>query len=129
MGLDVIMRDARSCRLCEEVLPLGPRPLIQGSEGSRVLVISRAPGAVAHETGVPWNDRSGVPHPSPRNGLWLRKSPWFQSEAVPPCRSGPAGCWRGGQAARGPTRVARPRSRRTRARSGGRRRPPKSRAP
>ncbi|MGE3108965.1 MAG: uracil-DNA glycosylase family protein [Vicinamibacterales bacterium] len=29
------------------------------SQSSRVLVIGQAPGRIAHETGVPWNDKSG----------------------------------------------------------------------
>lgn len=24
-----------------------------------------------------------LPHPSPRNNLWLRKNPWFEAEVVP----------------------------------------------
>jgi len=24
-----------------------------------------------------------LPHPSPRNNLWLRKNPWFEEEVVP----------------------------------------------
>ncbi len=24
-----------------------------------------------------------LPHPSPRNGIWLRKNPWFDSEVIP----------------------------------------------
>jgi hypothetical protein len=24
-----------------------------------------------------------MPHPSPRNRLWLRKNPWFEEEVVP----------------------------------------------
>ena len=27
-----------------------------------------------------------LPHPSPRNNLWLRKNPWFEREAVPALR-------------------------------------------
>jgi uracil-DNA glycosylase len=28
-----------------------------------------------------------MPHPSPRNQLWLRRNPWFEREAVPALRS------------------------------------------
>lgn len=27
-----------------------------------------------------------MPHPSPRNNLWLRRNPWFETEAVPELR-------------------------------------------
>ena len=27
--------------------------------------------------------RLPMPHPSPRNNLWLRKNPWFENEVVP----------------------------------------------
>ena len=27
-----------------------------------------------------------MPHPSPRNNLWLRRNPWFEMEAVPTIR-------------------------------------------
>jgi uracil-DNA glycosylase len=27
-----------------------------------------------------------IPHPSPRNRLWLRKNPWFEAEVVPALR-------------------------------------------
>lgn len=51
--------EARACRLCEPVLPLGPRPIFQVSITARILLISQAPGTRAHITGVPWNDASG----------------------------------------------------------------------
>jgi len=45
--------------VCEDVLPLPPRPLLQGTEHSRILIIGQAPGVKAHEAGVPWLDKSG----------------------------------------------------------------------
>ena len=30
-----------------------------------------------------WPERIPLPHPSPRNNLWLRKNPWFESELIP----------------------------------------------
>lgn len=59
LHLDVVIDEARTCRACEAELPRGCRPLLQGSRDSRVLLISQAPGAAAHESGVPWDDRSG----------------------------------------------------------------------
>lgn len=182
--LSTILNEVRGCEICRDELPLGPRPLVQGSSGSRLLVIGQAPGRVAHETGIPWKDRSGyrlrawlglgesafydaglvalmpmgfcypgtgrggdlaprrecapewherirgglvnvgltvytgryaferylggrfrtiseasgawerllpgevaLPHPSPRNNLWLKKNPWFESEALPVIRA------------------------------------------
>lgn len=170
----------RACTLCAEFLPLGPRPVIQLSESSRILVVGQAPGRRVHETGLPFNDPSGdrlrqwmgvtrdtfydeqnlailpmgfcypgtgksgdlpprpecapawrsellrrlpnigltlvigqyaqawhlggkarsvteqvrhwqdhwpavvpMPHPSPRNNLWLRRNPWFEQDVIP----------------------------------------------
>ena len=30
-----------------------------------------------------WPDVLPLPHPSPRNNIWLRKNPWFEEEIVP----------------------------------------------
>ncbi len=30
-----------------------------------------------------WPDRVPLPHPSPRNRLWLKRNPWFEVEVVP----------------------------------------------
>lgn len=180
MQLNTLLKQARECRICASHLPLGCKPLIQGSKASRIIVIGQAPGAAAHQTGIPWDDRSGarlrdwlgvnddefydpaivahmpmgfcfpgsgksgdlrprpecapewherllkefkavsltviigkyafdqylsdqfgsiteaarsyesllprqiaLPHPSPRNNLWLKKNPWFEHEVLP----------------------------------------------
>lgn len=51
--------EARACRICEENLPLGPRPVFRISPMARLLIVGQAPGTRVHETGIPWNDRSG----------------------------------------------------------------------
>lgn len=33
-----------------------------------------------------WPDRLPLPHPSPRNNIWLRKNPWFEAEVLPALR-------------------------------------------
>lgn len=57
--LDDIAAEARACRVCAEHLPLGPRPVLRVGADARLLVIGQAPGTRVHETGIPWNDRSG----------------------------------------------------------------------
>lgn len=179
--LPCLFERIRACRLCEAQLPLGPRPVIRGSEQSRLLIVGQAPGTRVHASGIPWDDASGerlrhwlalgkdrfydeshiaimpmglcypgrgrsgdlpprpecaplwhhqvlalmpnieltllvgqyaqqfylgksfrgsltetvtdwrafaptlvpLPHPSPRNTLWLKKNPWFEVEVVP----------------------------------------------
>jgi uracil-DNA glycosylase len=33
-----------------------------------------------------WPDKVPLPHPSPRNNIWLRRNPWFEAEVVPSLR-------------------------------------------
>ncbi|HUF19815.1 MAG TPA: uracil-DNA glycosylase family protein [Burkholderiales bacterium] len=54
-----LLRDVRTCRLCERYLPLGPRPVLRASPSARLLIVGQAPGRRVHQTGIPWNDPSG----------------------------------------------------------------------
>jgi uracil-DNA glycosylase len=58
-SFDQLMAHVRACRICEKHLPLGPRPVLQASLQSRLLIVSQAPGRKVHETGIPFNDVSG----------------------------------------------------------------------
>lgn len=33
-----------------------------------------------------WPDRMPLPHPSPRNNIWLRRNPWFERDLLPALR-------------------------------------------
>ena len=178
--LDRLLREVRACALCADALPHGARPVLRMAATARILVAGQAPGRRVHESGVPFDDPSGVrlrhwmgvspeefydprrvaivpmgfcypgtgtsgdlpprpecapewrarllaqlpeleltlaiggyaigwhlpgagrtltetvrdwkrhrpgtipmPHPSPRNNLWLRRNPWFEAEVVP----------------------------------------------
>jgi len=57
--LNALLKEVRACRVCDAVLPLGPRPILRASPTARILLVGQAPGTKVHETGIPWNDRSG----------------------------------------------------------------------
>lgn len=57
--LETLLATIRACRLCAAHLPLGPRPVLVVEPSARILIIGQAPGTRVHETGIPWNDRSG----------------------------------------------------------------------
>ena len=54
-----LLKEIRSCTVCADQLPLGPRPVIEASRNSKIVLISQAPGRVVHENGVAWKDKSG----------------------------------------------------------------------
>jgi uracil-DNA glycosylase len=58
-GFDALMRRIRQCTICADVLPLGPRPVLQASPTARLLIVGQAPGRRVHATGLPFNDPSG----------------------------------------------------------------------
>lgn len=54
-----LLRDILACTRCIHLLPLEPRPILQYSSQSSIIIIGQAPGIKAHESGIPWNDASG----------------------------------------------------------------------
>ena len=62
--IDRLRTDARACRICRDAparaAPLvDPRPVFQVSATARLCIASQAPGLRAHESGRPFDDRSG----------------------------------------------------------------------
>jgi uracil-DNA glycosylase len=57
--LSELLREIRACHICDAHLPLGPRPVLRAKASARLLIVGQAPGTKVHETGIPWNDRSG----------------------------------------------------------------------
>lgn len=52
-------KEITQCTLCAPHLPLGPRPVVQFSKSSRVVIVGQAPGTKVHDSGFPWDDDSG----------------------------------------------------------------------
>ena len=59
-ALKSLIDEIRACRECESSLPLGPRPILAVNNDSKILIIGQAPGIRVHQSGIPWNDASGV---------------------------------------------------------------------
>jgi len=86
-SLAKLVKEIRSCSLCAAHLPLGPRPIIQVSSFAKILVVGQAPGSRVHQTVMAWKDywpeAIPLPHPSPRNNIWLKRNPWFEEQILP----------------------------------------------
>ena len=57
--LDVLLSRIRRCQICEDYLPLGPRPVLRAQKSARLLIVGQAPGTKVHASGTPWDDPSG----------------------------------------------------------------------
>jgi uracil-DNA glycosylase len=42
---------------------------------------------IVHAWRKNWPHTVPLPHPSPRNNLWLRRNPWFEKELIPVLRT------------------------------------------
>jgi uracil-DNA glycosylase len=58
-ALAAVVRRAEACRICAEILPLGPRPVLRVKPGARLMIVGQAPGTRVHVSGLPFDDRSG----------------------------------------------------------------------
>src|SRR3546814_12490477 len=56
--LESLLSEVRACCACGDLLPLGPKPVLQMSATARILIASQAPGTKVHASGVP--DRNSV---------------------------------------------------------------------
>lgn len=54
-----LTQKVKTCTICAEHLPLGPRPVIQFHSKAIILIAGQAPGKRVHETGIPFYDPSG----------------------------------------------------------------------
>ncbi len=54
-----LLCEVRACRICAEVLPHAPRPVLQVHPDARILIAGQAPGRRVHESGIPFQDPSG----------------------------------------------------------------------
>jgi uracil-DNA glycosylase len=57
--MNELLSEIRNCTVCQLHLPNKPRPIIQASTESKILIIGQAPGQKVQASGIPWDDQSG----------------------------------------------------------------------
>jgi len=57
--MEKLLSEIRGCEFCKAQLPLSPRPIITGTENSKIILVSQAPGRKAHDNNRAWDDPSG----------------------------------------------------------------------
>ncbi len=62
------------CRTCKAFLPNPPRPVVSFSPEAKIMIIGQAPGRKVHESGIPFNDKSGE---TLRNWLGVDKDTFY----------------------------------------------------
>lgn len=78
-SLAKLLAEVRACRLCAAHLQDGPRPVLQASASSRLLIVSQAPGRKVHATGIPFNDVSGD---RLRNWLGMDRATFYDATRI-----------------------------------------------
>ena len=61
--LETLLTQIRRCDVCAQAqnpLPVIPNPIVTGSVKSKIRIIGQAPGTLAHASGRPFTDPSGV---------------------------------------------------------------------
>ncbi|TCK67906.1 uracil-DNA glycosylase [Winogradskyella wandonensis] len=54
-----LLKDIKQCKVCEPHLPLGANPIVSFTPESKIILLSQAPGRIAHEKSKAWDDPSG----------------------------------------------------------------------
>ncbi|MFC4633830.1 uracil-DNA glycosylase family protein [Dokdonia ponticola] len=54
-----LVTSIQSCTVCKAHLPVTPNPIFRIHPKARVVIISQAPGSIAHQSSVPWKDPGG----------------------------------------------------------------------
>ncbi|MFW2478243.1 MAG: uracil-DNA glycosylase family protein [Sediminibacterium sp.] len=57
--MNKLLTEIRACTVCKNQLPNKPRPIVQASVHSKIVIIGQAPGQKVQDSGIPWDDASG----------------------------------------------------------------------
>ncbi len=73
-----LVSEIRTCTVCAQSLPHGPRPVLRvGTGRAPILLVGQAPGMKVHASGIPWDDASGE---RLRNWLGVDKTRFYDED-------------------------------------------------
>lgn len=75
--IKTLQKEIDKCRVCVDFLPYLPNPIYQFSKKSKVVIIAQAPGQIAHDKGIPFDDKSGE---TLRSWLGVTKDEFYNPE-------------------------------------------------
>ncbi len=58
-AVNQLLKEIKSCKVCLPHLAQGVNPVVTAHPNSKIAIIGQAPGRIVHQTGVPWDDKSG----------------------------------------------------------------------
>ncbi|MEM7162211.1 MAG: uracil-DNA glycosylase family protein [Bacteroidota bacterium] len=57
--MQTLLKEIKDCTICLRHLAHGVNPVISAGQKSKIAIIGQAPGRIVHESGIPWDDKSG----------------------------------------------------------------------
>lgn len=77
--MERLLTEIRSCVICLPQLIHGVNPVLAAHKNSKIAIVGQAPGSIVHQTGIPWDDKSGE-----RLRQWLNidKSTFYNPEEI-----------------------------------------------
>ena len=77
--MEQLIQDIQKCVLCKDKLTLEPRPVFSVHPNAQLLIVGQAPGIKVHQSGIPWDDQSGI---QLRKWLGLTTEEFYDSTKV-----------------------------------------------
>lgn len=77
--MEELLARIRNCNLCAPHLKDGVNPVVAAVPQSKLVIIGQALGKIVHDTGIPWNDKSGD---NLRDWLGIDKTTFYDADRI-----------------------------------------------
>ncbi len=77
--MKTLLQEIAKCKICDKDLKFGARPVVSGSTKSKIIIIGQAPGIIVHNSGIPWDDKSGS---NLRSWMEISNDDFYDSDKV-----------------------------------------------